>query len=46
MKLFYFDIYGRGEPIRAVLHHAKAEYEDVRLTHEELNSKKKEFEFG
>ena len=46
MKLYYFDIYGRAEPIRTLLHHAKVEYEDVRLKGDAWLEKKKEFEFG
>ncbi|CAI2379041.1 unnamed protein product [Moneuplotes crassus] len=32
MKFYYFDVYGRGEPVRLLLTHAKAEWEDVRVT--------------
>jgi prostaglandin-H2 D-isomerase / glutathione transferase len=35
MKLFYFDAPGRGEAIRLLLRHAKAEFEDVRFKGEE-----------
>ncbi|CAI2379085.1 unnamed protein product [Moneuplotes crassus] len=31
MKLYYFDVYGKGESIRLLLTHSKAEWEDVRL---------------
>ena len=31
MKLYYFPIYGRGEPARMALWHAGVEYEDVRI---------------
>ena len=34
--LYYFDLYGRGEPIRMLLSHAKVEFEDRRLTNEEF----------
>jgi len=35
-KLYYFDAYGLAEQLRIVLHEAKIEYEDVRLTGEEF----------
>ena len=34
MKLVYFDIYGKAEPIRMALWKAGIEYEDVRLNKE------------
>ena len=47
MKFYYFNLYGRGEPIRMALHKAGVAYEDVRPTGEswmELkNSGKLEF---
>ena len=35
MKLYYSDIYGRGEAIRLLLNHAGAEYGDFRMKDEE-----------
>lgn len=35
IKLFYFDTRGRGEALRVILHQAKVDFEDVRLTQEE-----------
>ena len=46
MKLYYFDMYGRAEPIRALLHHAKVEFEDVRLPFDEFKAMKPTLEFG
>ena len=47
-KLYYFDGYGRAEPIRLLLWFIEEEYEDVRLTGEEFGKLKAEgkFEFG
>ena len=47
-KLYYFDLYGKGECIRMALHHAKIDYEDIRVTFEswgELKASGK-FPFG
>ena len=39
-QLLYFDVYGKAEPIRIMLHHAKFAFEDVRLTSEQFQAKK------
>ena len=48
MKVHYFDAYGRAEPIRMILSHAKVPYEDVRHSKEEVQKLKDEgkLEFG
>ena len=48
MKLYYFDAYGRAEPIRLLLNHAGVEYEDVRYSFAEWGEIKPtgKFEFG
>jgi len=39
-KLIYFGVYARAEPIRILLHHAKVEYEDKRISFEEWGALK------
>jgi glutaredoxin len=48
MKLYYFDAHGKGDAIRALLHIAKVEFEDVRLDKEGFEKLKAEgkFEFN
>ena len=46
MKLYYFDIYGRAEAIRLLLHYAKVDYVDERLKGHEFQEMKSKFEFG
>lgn len=36
MKLYYFDIYGKADSTRMLLKHAKVDFEDLRINHEEL----------
>lgn len=47
-KVYYFDGYGRAEPIRLILSHVKVPFEDVRYSFEEWPTKKAELkpEFG
>lgn len=48
IKVYYFDIYGRADPIRMLLTHAKQAFEDVRINGEQLAALKAEgkLEFG
>ena len=42
VKVYYFDIYGKAEPIRMLLSKAGIAFEDVRLTDEQLAALKAE----
>ena len=44
--VYYFNIYGRAEPIRMLLNHAKIEFEDKRLDFADWPTLKGNFEFG
>ena len=49
MKVHYFPIYGRGEPIRMLLSHAKVQFEDVKVPMDQwpkIKSDTARFEFG
>ncbi|CAI2378252.1 unnamed protein product [Moneuplotes crassus] len=49
MKLYYFDLYGRGEAIRLLLTHAKAEWTEQRISFEEwpeVKTSNKGIKFG
>jgi len=46
MKLYYFDLYGRAEPIRMALNKAGVEFEDVRLSGQTWMDFKPKCEFG
>ena len=46
MKLTYFNIYGRAEMIRMLLHHQKIEYEEENIALEDWMKNKETFEFG
>ena len=34
--LFYFDLYGRAEPMRMLLNHAGVQFDDKRISNEEF----------
>ena len=42
LKLVYFDLYGRAEGIRLMLHSAKVEFEDFRVTRADWPQYKKD----
>ncbi|KAI6176328.1 GST protein [Aphelenchoides bicaudatus] len=44
--LHYFDVRGRGEPIRLILQYAKVPFNDVRIQRQEWRAKKQTFPFG
>ena len=44
-KLLYFDVYGKAEPIRMLLNHAKVSFEDVRLAGPDFQARKAAGEF-
>ena len=50
LKLYYFDIFGRAEPIRILLDHAKVPFEDIKFSFAEFPALKEKmgdaFEFG
>ena len=48
MKLYYFDVYAKGEAIRILLNHAKVPFEDIRMDGKDfkLFKEKGYFEFG
>ena len=46
MKLYYFDLYARGEPIRMMLTLAKVPFEDCRLTGQSWMDLKPTLEYG
>lgn len=45
MKLFYFGVYARGEPIRMVLTKAGVPFEDNRMTFDEFKAVKNDKNF-
>ena len=44
MKLANVNLYGRAEPIRMLLNHAKVPFEDVRLSREEWLAQKSQYD--
>lgn len=45
-KLHYFDIYGRGEPIRALFSFFKIDYEEVVVDSETFGTEKSKYKYG
>ena len=46
IKLYYLDLYGKGEIIRSILHYNKVQFEDIRFTRTEWMEKKHNFQFN
>ena len=46
IKLHYFDVYSRGEPIRMILHYNKVQFEDIRINPSQWGEKKNTYPNG
>lgn len=45
-KLIYFEMYGRGEPIRLLFSFFKIDYEDILIPYEGFKNEKQKYKYG